>query len=84
MKQQGRDAAPEAAAVAFFYFAGPSRSLVIHGTEIHCSQILEAEITGLSSLLVFFHTLGEGRGRKVALVRVSLLRGRAVPLWAAL
>lgn len=42
-----------------FYFAGPSRSLVPHATEIRCSQILKAEIAELSSLLAFFPTLTE-------------------------
>lgn len=68
-----------------FYFAGPSRSLVPHGTEIRCSQILKAEITESGSLLAFFsYPYGVGRGRKVAIVRILLLRRSSVPLWAAL
>lgn len=68
-----------------FYFAGPSRSLVPHGTEIRCVQILKAEITESGSLLAFFsYPYGVGRGRKVAIVRILLLRRSSVPLWAAL
>lgn len=84
MKQQGRDVAPEAAAVAFL-LCWPKQITGASWNRNTLLSNLESWNNRIRQLIGFFsYPYGVGRGRKVAIVRILLLRRSSVPLWAAL
>lgn len=84
IKQQGRDVAPEAAAVAFL-LCWPKQITGASWNRNTLLSNLESWNNRIRQLIGFFsYPYGVGRGRKVAIVRILLLRRSSVPLWAAL